>query len=209
MTIFQLILLATTAFFAYQVYIHINQLKDQPQNEESFEEDGIVSDLKELTPATLAHVRNLIDEADREFEQKNYDKALTILREANRKKPFDSEILYKIAFIHYINKNYQDAIEALEDAIKSYKNDPDLYSLMASSYRAKGGFVNLNKAEEYIKEAIHLDKNNPKYYFNLGNIYLDKDKKEEAKWAYEKALEIDENFEAAKEELEKLKTQNV
>ncbi len=204
MTTFQLILLAITAFFAYQVYIHINQLQDKPKKESSFEDDGIKNDLKELTPTTISHVRKLIDEADKEFENKNYDKALTILREANRKKPFDSEILYKIAFIHYTNQNYKDAIEALEDALKADKSDPDIYSLMASSYRQLGGFANLNKAEEYIKDAIYLDKNTPKYYYNLGNIYQDKGKKEDAIWAYKKSLEIDKNFQPSKDELKKL-----
>ena len=201
MTLFQLLLLGMTAFFAYQVYKHINSLEDKPNTPKPFDDGGIASDLKEFTPETIYTVTELIEQADEAYEKGGLDKALMILREANYRKPYDAEILYKIAFIHYKKGAYQDAIEALEDALKGDDKDPAIYALMASSYRAKKQYA---KAGEQIREALRLDPNNPVYHFNYANILQDLGHLEDAIEEYKKALELDSSF-AAKEEIEKLK----
>ena len=201
MTVFQLILLGITAFFAYQVYKHINSLDDKPKTPKLFDDGGIASDLKEFTPETIYTVAELIQQADEAYEQGDLDKALMILREANYRKPYDAEILYKIAFIHYKKAAYQDAIEALEDALKGDDKDPAIYALMASSYRAKKQYA---KAGEMIREALRLDPDNAIYHFNYGNILQDLGHFEDAIEEYKKALELDSSLDAAKEEIEKL-----
>ena len=201
MTIFQLILLGLTAFFAYQVYKHINSLEDKPKTPKPFDDGGIASDLKEFTPETIYTVAELIQQADEAYAKGDLDKALMILREANYRKPYDAEILYKIAFIHYKKGAYQDAIEALEDALKGDDKDPAVYALMASSYRAQKQYA---KAGEMIREALHLDPENAVYHFNYGNILQDLGHLEDAIKEYKKALELDSSLDAAKEEIEKL-----
>jgi len=207
MSLMQLILLAISAYFAYEVYKHIQTLEDRPKQEpKPFDDGGIASDLQEFTPKTLYEVEELIAQADSAFEDGNLDRALMILREANRLKPYDSEILYKIGYILKEQKDYQNAVEALEDALKGDSKDPAIYSLMASCYRA---MKNYTKANEMIKQALHLDPQNAIYHFNYANILLDLNHKEEAKEEYQKALQLDAFLEAAKEELEKLEKENI
>jgi len=201
MTLFQLILFGITAFFAYEVYKHINSLEDKPNTPKPFDDGGIESDIKEFTPETIYTVSQLIDQADKAFEVGELERALMILREANYRKPYDAEILYKIGFIHYKKGAYQDAVEALEDALKGDDKDPAIYALMASSYRAMKQYA---KANEQIREALHLDPKNAIYHFNYANILQDLGHIEDAIEEYKKALELDSSLEAAKEEIEKL-----
>lgn len=201
MTLFQLILLGITAFFAYQVYKHINSLEDAPKTPKPFDDGGIASDIKEFTPETIYTVAELIEQADEAYEKGDLDKALMILREANYRKPYDAEILYKIAFIHYKKGAYQDAVEALEDALKGDDKDPAVYALMASSYRAQKQYA---KAGEMIREALRLDPDNAVYHFNYGNILQDLGHLKDAIEEYKKALELDPALEPAKDEIEKL-----
>ena len=201
MTTFQLILFGITAYFAYQVYKHVNSLEDRGEVPKVFDDGGIKSDIKEFTPKTLYTVQELIAQADEAFEKGKLDKALMILREANYQKPYDAEILYKIGFILYKQKDYQNAIEALEDALKGDDEDPAIYALMASSYRAQG---NLPQASKMIQKALELESDNAIYHFNYGNILQDLGHIEDAIKEYKKALELNANLEAAKEEIAKL-----
>lgn len=201
MTTFQLILFGITAYFAYQVYKHVNSLEDRGEVPKAFDDGGIKSDIKEFTPKTLYTVQELIAQADEAFEKGKLDKALMILREANYQKPYDAEILYKIGFILYKQKDYQNAIEALEDALKGDDEDPAIYALMASSYRAQG---NLPQASKMIQKALELESDNAIYHFNYGNILQDLGHIEDAIKEYKKALELNANLEAAKEEIAKL-----
>ncbi len=204
MTLFQLILLGATAFFAYQVYKHIQTLENQPNKPKPFDDGGIGSDIKELTPKTIYTVEELITQADEAYEHGELDKALMILREANYSKPYDTEILYKVGYIHYKQGRYQDAIEALEDALKEDESNPAIYSLMASSYRAQGNFP---QASKMIQEALRLDKQNPVYHFNYANILQDLGHIEDAIEEYKKVLLIDPSIEDAQKEIEKLENE--
>ena len=201
MTTFQLILFAITAFFAYQVYKHVNSLEDGDTKPRPFDDGGIESDIKEFTPKTIYTVKELIAQADEAYEKGELDKALMILREANYQKPYDAEILYKIGFILYKQEDYQNAIEALEDALKGDDQDPAIYALMASSYRAQG---NLPQASKMIQKALELENDNAVYHFNYANILQDLGHLEDAIEEYKKALELDSSLDAAKEEIEKL-----
>jgi tetratricopeptide (TPR) repeat protein len=206
MTIFQVILLAIAAYFAFEVYKHIQTLQDVPKKEpKPFDDGGIQSDIQEFTPKTIYTVAELIAQADEAFQKGELEKALMILREANYSKPYDAEILYKIAYIHYKQGNYQDAIEALEDALKGDDKDPAIYSLMASSYRASN---NLPQASKMIQQALALEKENPIYHFNYANILQDLGHREDAIQEYKKVLLIDPSIEAAREEIEKLEKKN-
>ncbi len=205
MSLFQLILFGFTAYFAYQVYQHIQTLEDKTDKPKPFDDGGIQNDIQEFTPKTIYTLSELIAQADEAYKKGSLDKALMVLREANYVKPFDAEVLYKIGFIHYKQQNYQDAIEALEDALKGDENDPAIYSLMASSYRAMG---NLPQASKMIQRALELDKSNPVYHFNYANILQDLGHKEDAILEYKKTLQIDPSLQEAQKEIEKLQGQS-
>jgi len=202
MSLFQLLLFGISGYFAYQVYKHIQNLEDNNQTAtKPFDDGGINSDIKEFTPKTIYSVEELLFEADEALKNNNLDKALMILREANYKKPYDGEILYKIGYILYMKEDYKNSIEALEDALKGDDKDGAIYSLMASNYRKMKNYI---KASQNIQTAISLEPQNPIYHFNYANILQDLNHKEEAIEQYKKALELKPDFKEAKEELEKL-----
>ena len=187
MSLMQFILLALTAYFAFEVYKHIQTLGERSNQPKPFDDGGIQSDIEEFTPKTIYTVAELIEKADEAFKQNNLDEALKILREANYNKPFNDEILFKIGYILYLQKDYTNAAEALEDALKGDKNDPAIYSLMGSCYRAMKSY---EKAITMAKEALRLDPDNGVYHYNYANILLDLNHKDEAKQSYKKHLNL-------------------
>jgi tetratricopeptide (TPR) repeat protein len=64
------------------------------------------------------------------------------------------------------------------------------------------------KAEAEIRQAIVLSPRNKWAYYYLGEVYRQEGRVNEARAMYEKALEIDPNFEAARRQLEKLPDQS-
>ena len=60
------------------------------------------------------------------------------------------------------------------------------------------------KAGEQIRQALRLDPDNAVYHFNYANILQDLGHLEDAIAEYKKALELDPDMKAAKEEIEKL-----
>ena len=56
---------------------------------------------------------------------------------------------------------------------------------------------NLEKAIFYFKECIAINKKHPQSYGNMGICYAKLGQKEQALWAFDKALEIDPNYELA------------
>ena len=72
---------------------------------------------------------------------------------------------------------------------------------MATIYRANGEFVS---AKMHLHESIEIDGENPITYYNFGNLLVEMQHRDEAIEMYKKALEINPDFNEAKEELEKL-----
>lgn len=190
MTLFQILMLAASAFFAYKVYEHIQTLKDAtptlPQGESlpsSFDPEA------------------LVQRADEEFEAGNLQKALELLKEANAKRAQDSEVLFKMGYILQQLEQNEEALSYYKEALEKDKENEFIHNAIASIYRAKREFVS---ARMHLSASLAIDNQNALTYYNYGNLLVDMKHLDEAKEMYKTALEIDPDFKEAQEELEKL-----
>ena len=87
MTVFQLLMLGATAFFAFRVYEHINALQDPP--EPAPQRDSF----SPIDPEAL------MEKADKAFEEEDFKRAAALLEEAHVKAPQNDEILTKLGFV--------------------------------------------------------------------------------------------------------------
>lgn len=186
MTLFQLLMLGASAFFAFKIYQHIQTLKD-PQTGEDFEDP--------------ADVELLIYQGDEELQKGDFQRALAIYSEAHFKVPQSQEILFKMGYVLTEQERYDEALQRYKDALELNEDNSALHQAIASLYRKMAQF---EKAKEHLEISLKIDSKNPITYYNYGNLLVDMQENESAKEMYVKALELDEDFIQAKEELEKL-----
>lgn len=189
MTVFQIIMLAISAFFAYKVYEHINQLEDNVEQEE---------------PAESAKLEEFVQKADEAFEKGDLVTCKKFLREALYLDQENIELIIKLAYLESETQNYEDAISYAKDALKLDENSDEAHAALGSFYRKKEMFA---ESKEAYEKAIELDANHEFYYFNYANLLVDMGDVEGAKEMYKKAIELDPDFMQAKFELEKLSSE--
>ncbi|WP_415396688.1 tetratricopeptide repeat protein [Sulfurimonas sp. CS5] len=197
MTVFQLLMLGASAFFAFKIFEHIKTLQDpQPQREDLDQsEDKRAEAFSPFDPEAL------VEKADVAFEEKDFQKALALLSEADAKDPQNSDILFKIAYILQQTNDNDEALKYYKQAVEIDEDNEYIHNSMASIYRANGEFTS---AKMHLHASLEIDNSNPITYYNFGNLLVDMKHPEEAKNMYQKALEINPDFSEAKEELEKL-----
>jgi len=197
MTVFQLLMLGASAFFAYKIYEHIQTLKDS-------ETEGNLE--SETTPRTAdsfstSNASSLIEKADAEREKGNLDKALAIYSEAKIKEPENAEVLFKMGYTLSLQERDEEALEYFTDALEQDDANPFTHQAMASIYRKEGKFA---LAQKHLQRSLELNSEDRVSYYNYGNLLVDMKEFDKAKEMYAKALEIDPDFKEAKAELEKL-----
>jgi len=192
MTIFQLIMLAAAAFFAYQVYIHIQNIDEESK-------PAFLQDSEEVEP--VPDFDEMIRLADEAFVDGQIDIAQKRLEEIVMRFPQAAEGMNKLAFV--LSKQGDTAgAEKYYKASLEIEEDDVTYNALATL------LVSMNKmqeAEACYKKAVDIDGNYEVTWFNYANLMLRLERLEEAKEMYEKALVIDPDFQEAKDELEKLK----
>jgi len=208
MTVLQLLMLGASAFFAYKIYEHVQTLDDkqdqsnndayEPQNAQENEQDDTQRSVDAFSPFSA---EELVQKADEAFENGDAKKALAFLSEANVKMPKHAEILFKLGFISAQVEDNEMAIRYYKESLDVDKNDEFVHNSLASVYRAQGEFAS---AKMHLNDSLALDENNPFTYYNYGNLMLDMKNEDVAKEMYVKALELNPEFEQAKEELAKL-----
>lgn len=191
MSIFQIILFAASAFFAYRIYQHIQTLNAM---ERSVAQENLVQ---------IEYKADFLTQADEEFKKGNLKEALSLLEDANSSQRYNSEILFKLGFVLHKLKRDDEALRYLNDSLESGGEDEFTHNLVASIYRQRGDF---ESAKNHFKKSLLLDENNAITHYNYGNLLVDLKLYDEAKASYKRALEIDSNFIEAKEELEKLES---
>ncbi|MDD5157427.1 tetratricopeptide repeat protein [Sulfurimonas sp.] len=187
MTIFQIVLLAISAYFAYRIYEHVQGLQDP--------------EVKSDTLSSSFDAHSLVEQADEAFGANDMKKAIELLSEAATKKPDDSEILFKTGYILQKQNNNTEALKYYKEALSLDKNNEFIHNSIASVYRANGEFVS---AKIHLDDSLALDDKNKITYYNYGNLLVDMQKIDGAKEMYKKALEIDPDFREASAELVKL-----
>lgn len=197
MTLFQLLMLGASAFFAFKVYEHIKTLKDGGSEgiDTSSQENKTANTFSPFDPEAL------VIKADEEFEAGNLQKAYALLNEANAKKAQNSDVLYKMGYILQQLGNNEEALRYYKEALEQDKENEFIHNSIASIYRAKGEFVS---AKMHLRASLAIDDKNPITCYNYGNLLVDMKHLDEAKEMYKKALELKDDFKEAREELEKL-----
>ncbi len=201
MSVFQLLLLGASAFFAFKIYEHIQTLQEPEQNSEN--NNYIEDEEKSADTFSPFSPEVLVEKADEAFEAEDYQKALAFLTEANAKESNNPDILFKIAYILQKSGDNEEAIKYYKEALELDKENEYIHNSMASIYRANGEFTS---AKMHLNASIEIDDSNPITFYNYGNLFVDMEHYEEAIAMYEKAIELNPDFEEAKQELEALKS---
>lgn len=195
MSTFAIIMLAATAFFAYQIYLHVNTLEDQKD-----QKSEPVITLIELTPVNPSTA--LIDEADEAYSEGDLERALDKLTKANVIFPNTPEILNKLAFVNGKLGNTQSAIEWYKHSLELDANDDLTHNAIASMYKAQGLFL---LAKEHYEKALKIDDEYAVTYYNYGNLLADMSEFQKAKAMYRRALELQDEFPEAHAALSSLR----
>jgi tetratricopeptide (TPR) repeat protein len=87
--------------------------------------------------------------------------------------------------------HYTEALNILKSALESDENDDTTWNNISVCYDAIGEY---QLALEAAQEAVNLGKEKAAEYANLGNAYYDLGSVDEAKLAYSKALDIDDEY---------------
>lgn len=197
MTLFQILMLGASAYFAFKIYEHIHTLEDNDAQPTS----------NEKTPQTFSPFspEALLEKADTAFEEKEFDKAFALLTEANAKDPHNAEILFKLGYIAQQLSDDDEALSFYKQSLDIDNQNPFTHNAMASIYRKKQEFTS---AKIHLQNSLEIDNENPITYFNFGNLLVDMQNIPEAINMYKKALEIDPNFQEAQQEIDLLKDKN-
>jgi len=155
MTIFQLLMLGASAFFAYKIYEHINDLKDEDSavNKEDKQEEPQTNQRSAAAFSTF-DATSLIEKADAALSEGNLDKALAIYSEANIKEPKNDETLFKMGYTLSQQERYEEALEYFEEALAIDSANPFTHFEMAKI------FIIEKKQEEatrHLEEALRLE----------------------------------------------------
>ena len=202
MSLFQLLMLGASAFFAFKIYEHIQTLQD-PEEKNYDSNNNYDLDEEEKTADTFSPFswEELVEKADSAYAEGDNQKALALLSEANVKDANNEDILFKIAYILQQSGDNNEALKYYKDALSLDKKNEIVHNAMASLYRANGEFTS---AKIHLKASLDIDPENPITYYNYGNLLVDTESKEEAIQMYKKALELNPEFSEAQEELDKL-----
>ena len=197
MTVFQLLMLGASAFFAYKIYEHIQTLQDPKQNgQEDSDETPRSADAFSTFDSS-----SLIEKGDDALQSGDLQKALAIYSEANIKEPNSAETLFKMGYTLGLQERDDEALDYYKEALELDKDNGYVHQAMASIYRKNGEFAS---AKLHLNALVEIDDSNPITFYNYGNLYADMEHFEEAKEMYINAIELNPDFAEAKEELEKL-----
>lgn len=188
MTLFQIIMLGASVFFALKVYEHIQTLQDS---------DHAADDAND----TAADTGELLQMADEAFEDEDMQKAIELYREAESKEEQGPDVTFKMGYILEHLGDNDEALRYYKRALEKDQQNEYIHNSIASIYRLNQEFAS---ARMHLNNSISINAQNPVTYFNYGNLLTDMKHIQEAKEMYKKALELKPDFAQAKEELQKL-----
>jgi len=197
MTVFQLLMLGASAFFAFKIFQHIQTLQDpQPSSKDDSEDASRSADAFSTFDSS-----SLIEKGDEALEGGDLQKALAIYSEANIKEPNSAETLFKMGYTLGLQDRDDEALDYYKEVLELDKSNTYTHQAMASIYRKNGEFAS---AKLHLNALVDIDDSNPITFYNYGNLLVDMEHLEEAKKMYINAIELNPDFIEAKEELEKL-----
>lgn len=150
MTLFQILMLGASAFFAFKIYQHINTLKD----EQSSDSDTTDESNRSINAFSTSDAASLREKGDEEMLAGNLDMALAIYSEANIKEPNNDETLFKMGYSLAKQERYEEALEYFNDALEIDKENPFTHLEMAYVYMAQEEFAS---ARMHLNAALELE----------------------------------------------------
>jgi tetratricopeptide (TPR) repeat protein len=149
MTLFQLLMLGASAFFAFKIYEHIQTLQEPKKSDE----EGTPRKRTAEAFSTFDS-SSLIEKADDEVVGGNLDKALAIYSEANIKERGNGEVLFKMGYVLALQKRNEEALEYFKEALEADKENPFTHLEMALVYIEEGEFAS---ARTHLNAALEID----------------------------------------------------
>lgn len=190
---FQILMLAATLFFAYQIYRHVQTLEDSTPKKE-----GDVSTSPSTSAEENVNAERLVEQADSAFERGEMESAKEILENAAAIEPNNPEILNKLAFVTAKSGDRLKGIELYEKSLELDENDDLTHNAIASLYRSEMAY---ERAQDHYLKAIAIDDTYPNTFYNYGNLLVDMGEVDEARVMYKRALELQSDFSQAREAL--------
>jgi len=151
MSLFQLLMLGASAFFAYKIYEHIQTLQEPQEEQESKEE---TKSTRTADSFSTFDATTLLEKADSEREKGNLDRALAIYHEANIKNPKDAETVFKMAYTLSLQERDEEALEYYLESIQYDNENPFTYQELSRIYAKLG---DEEKAQEMLEKAKSLE----------------------------------------------------
>lgn len=202
-------MLGATAFFAWQIYKFVTNLRDDAPNLPSESESPMERAEHARKPAEQSapspvegnDIATLLTKADSAYDDENLTDARVYLERAEKQDPDNLEVLNKLAFILSKKGEYDEALRKYERSLAIDPNDDLTHNAIAAVLRKLGHY---DEAQEHYKTAVDIDDNYAETYFSYGELLVERGDTEGAKMMFEKTLELDPDNTAAREALERL-----
>jgi len=201
-TLFQIIFLGASAFFAWQIYKFIQNFGDGETKLPS--DTGTPSRPEPAHPSYpgVQEIDTLIDKADTAYGEGSLSEARVYLERAEKQDPNNPEILNKLAFILFKEGSNEEALQKYKRSLAADPDDDLTHNAAAAVLRKLG---RLDEAQEHYKNAVDIDDTFEETYYNYGQLLVEKGDNEGARMMFEKALELRPDYAEAKSALETLK----
>ena len=111
-------------------------------------------------------------------DQKRFDEAESVLRQAIDLQPKDAEAHYWLGLTYYELRKNKEAVKQFKDAIRRKKQYPEAYIGLGRTYmRIKNRMID---ARQTLQEALKYDRGNAEVYYYLGISYMEQSKRDPA-----------------------------
>jgi len=191
-------MLGASAFFAFKIYEHIQTLRDDDQTHDDNKRN---TSMRSANSFSIFSPQDLEEKADAAFEQKDFQKALALLQEADEKEANNSDRIFKIGYILQEAGDITSALEYYKRALALDGNNEYIHNAIASAYRHTKEYAS---ARLHLNNSLEINDKNPLTYFNYGNLLVDMEHFDEAKKMYLHALQLNPELSEAKEELQNI-----
>jgi tetratricopeptide (TPR) repeat protein len=142
--------------------------------------------------AQQANTRNLQDSAKNFVQQGEYKKAVAVLERAILQEPDNPELQKDLAFVLYLQKEYDKALETIKPLLDKREADELAYQVAGMIYLAKEDIV---EGEKLYKKGIKRFPGSGELYSEYGDLlWYKQDNNAIRQW--EKGMEVEPNYPA-------------
>ncbi|UFS63026.1 tetratricopeptide repeat protein [Sulfurimonas sp. HSL-3221] len=201
MTLFQIILFAAAAFFAWQIYKFVQTLGEGETKLPSHSDVPPPSEPERPAYPGTQEIDALIDKADNAYGDGKLAEARVYLERAEKQDPDSPEVLNKLGFVLFKEGSNEEALQKYNRSLTLDPGDDLTHNAVAGVLRKLG---RLDEAQEHYKSAVDIDDAFEETYYNYGRLLIEKGDMEGARMMFEKALELRSDYPEAAEALERL-----